>query len=175
MRILHELFGSRRRRLLVVIGVVLGLLMLAQWSYSGMKRSTESIAAAELTTILDADVTALKLWIEEKKKDVRLFSSQPEIKRGVQELVRIATTESDPASALRSSQALAGLHEMLERYDRIVGRPEQDAVINRDGLLLAAAKDEMIGSRLNDEGISVLLRRVSRRHVFYPPKPRWGV
>ena len=43
------------RLLPALIGLLL-LLSLAGWMYTGMKRATQSIAASELQTILNADV-----------------------------------------------------------------------------------------------------------------------
>ena len=73
-----------------------------------------------------ADIKALELWIEEKKKDVRLWSSRTEIRQAVNDLARIAETEREPRGKLLSAPALASLRDVLEKFDRIAGRPERD-------------------------------------------------
>ena len=84
-QILQRIFGDRRGQLIVVLVVVLSLLGLAAWTHQGMLRASRSIANSELETILNAAVTAMELWIEEKKKDVRLWSSQPNIQQAAAE------------------------------------------------------------------------------------------
>ena len=67
-QVLQQILGHPGNRLLV-IGIALLLLVgLAMWMYTGMKQSMQSIAASELRTILNADIKALELWIEEKRK-----------------------------------------------------------------------------------------------------------
>ena len=170
-RLLQQLLGHPGHRLLVILFALLLLLGLAFWMYTGMKRSSQSIAAAELQTILNADVTALELWIEEKKQDIRLWSSRAEIRQAVNDLARIADTESDPSAKLLSAPAQARIRSVLVRFDRIVGRPEGDAVVNRDGLILAAARDERLGRRLNTEGIATLVPVFQGQTLFIKPHP----
>jgi hypothetical protein len=170
-QVLQQLFGSPGRRLVVIVVAVVLLVTLAVWTYTGMKQASQSIAASELQTILNADVTALELWIEEKKKDVRLWSSRAEIQRAVGELVRIAEIESEPAEKLRSAPALVELRDLLEQFDRIVGRPEQDGVVTRDGLLLASNRDEKIGEKLNTDGIAALVPVFDGQTLFLEPHP----
>lgn len=168
---LQQVFGHFGNRLLVVAIGLLLLSGLALWMYEGMKQSTESIAASDLQTILNADVKALELWIEEKKKDVRLWSSRAEIRQAVNELARIAERESEPTEELLAARALTGLRTVLEKFDRIAGRPEQDAVVTRDGLFLAAGRDETIGTRLNTDGIAALVPVFQGRTLFIKPHP----
>ncbi len=169
-RILRIVLGKRSSRWVAIAVALLLLAALAMWTHRGMKQSSQSIAASELQTILSADVTALELWIEEKKKDVRLWSSQPEIKQAVVELVEIAGAGGD-ANSLRSAPALENLRSELEQFDRIVGRPERDALISRDGLVLGAGEDEMVGFQLPAEIIAALVPVFQGQTLFLKPRP----
>jgi tRNA A-37 threonylcarbamoyl transferase component Bud32 len=170
-QVLQQLFGRPASRLVVVLLVLVALLSLAVWTYTGMRRASQSIAASELQTILNADVKALELWIEEKRKDVKLWSSRIELREAVSELVQIAESESEPAEALRAAPALADLRALLDEFDRIVDRPEQDSVLSRDGLALASNRDEHIGTNLNTEGIAALVPVFQGRTLFLEPHP----
>ena len=136
-----------------------------------MHASSRSIAASEIQTILNADITALELWIEEKKKDVRLLASRDEIREAILDLVQIAEQESSPAETLRSSQALTRLRIESEKFDRIVGRPEHDGVLTRDGLVVANQTDDAIGERMNAEGIAALTPVYQGETIFLRPQP----
>lgn len=170
--VLRQLFGRRIHRLIVMLIALAALISLALWTYRGMKAASQAIAKSELETILNADVKALKLWIEEKRKDVRLWSSREDIRQAVSELARIAAENDDPADALRNSQALTDLRSVLDRFDRIVDRPEQDSVLTRDGLALASNEDEHIGTRLNTEGIAALVPVFQGETLFLEPHPK---
>jgi tRNA A-37 threonylcarbamoyl transferase component Bud32 len=169
--VLHQVFASPAKRLLVIVVALLLLFGLALWMYAGMKQATRSITASELRTILNADIKALELWIEEKKKDVRLWSSRAEIRQAVDDLARIAETEREPREKLLSAPALASLRDLLDKYDRIAGRPERDAVVTRDGLFLAADRDETVGMRLNTDGIAALVPVFQGQTLFFKPHP----
>ena len=147
------------------------MVALASWTYAGMKRSTDSIAASELKTILNADVTALQLWIEEKTKDVRLWSSRPDVQQAVRDLASVAENNANSGDELRSSPALQHLRDVLEQYDRTIGRPERDGVVTRDGLILAADHDELIGGKLNGIGVAMLVPVFQGKTIFLKPNP----
>jgi tRNA A-37 threonylcarbamoyl transferase component Bud32 len=170
-QVLHQLLGSPAKRWLIVAVALCLLAGLAYWTHVSMKQATQTIVASELRTILDADITALELWIEEKKKDIRLWSSRDEIRQAVNDLASLAENNPEPSEALRASPELARLRARLEKFDRIVGRPEQDALITRDGLLLATNKDETVGNRLNNEGIAALVPVFQGDTLFLKPQP----
>ncbi len=89
----------------------------------------------------------------------------------MRELARIAESESEPRSRLLSATARADLREALEKYDRIVGRPDQDTVVNRDGLILAADHDDAVGKRLNIESIAAIVPVFQGDTLFLKPHP----
>jgi tRNA A-37 threonylcarbamoyl transferase component Bud32 len=60
---------------------------------------------------------------------------------------------------------------VLEKFDRIVGRPEEDAVLTRDGLILAAGADETVGKSLNTDGIAALVPVFQGQTLFLKPHP----
>lgn len=171
--ILQRLFGSPAKRLIVVLVGALLLLGIAVWTHAGMIHATESIAASELQTILNADVMALEFWIEEKKKDIQLLSARSEVREAVGELVRIAETGNDLPEQLRRAPARTKLQQVSDSFDRIVGRPERDAVLNRDGVVLAAGGNEAaIGvDRLNNDGIAALVPVFQGETLFLKPSP----
>ncbi len=170
-QMLQQIFGHPRNRALALAVMLLLLSGLAWWTYTGMMRSSRSIAAAELRTILNADVTALEQWIEEKKQDVRLWSALPVIRHDVTQLARIAETSNTPKEDLLSAPELASVRATLERFARITGCPMQGAAVTRDGLLLAAGDDETVGTRLNTVGVAALVPVFHGQTLFIKPHP----
>lgn len=170
-RILRQIFGPWDRRLLVTLITISAMIGLAIWMYWGMKRRMETLAASELRTILDADATALELWIQEKKKDVRLWSSRKDFRRAVTELVELDEGRRRSGEDLLASPAQAQLRKLFEEYDRIVGRPEQDGVITQDGFFLASELAMAVGGRLNTKGLAAIAPIFAGETLFLKPHP----
>lgn len=170
-KVLLRVFGRRSHRLLLFLLTVLVTIGLAIWTYVGMKAATQSLAGSDLQTILNADVAALQLWIEEKKKDVRLWSSRKDLRSAVAELVRISEANRDPREQLLQAPAMSDLNTLLEKYDRFVGRPERDGVVTRDGVMLASHREEFVGSRLNSRGVAGLTPVFQGQTLFIKPQP----
>ncbi len=170
-RLLQRALASPGKRLVALTCVMAIMIALAGWTHSGMRRAMQSAAESQLRTILSADVKALELWIEEKKKDVGIWASRADMQEAVLELV-VSSELTDEIGAQSRLAALVRLRELLDEYDRIAGLPEQDAVLNREGLVLAAHEEAMIGSRLNREGLAALIPVFQGETIFLRPHPK---
>jgi serine/threonine protein kinase len=115
-----------------------------------MSRSVEDAMRlrreSELTTILDADVAALRIWRTEQVKDAELIASDEQIRRTVRTLLEAVEANNaersllqSPAqeavrARLKSSLAVCGFHGFL--------------IVSRQSVVLAADLDAPVGKVL---------------------------
>ena len=139
----------------LVIALVLALAIPLQgaigwWAFKTLKRSTMTALAEDLQTILNADVTALDVWLEHEKRSAEVAASQPLVREQTLRLVELAADEGVTPEELLSSRAQAELRDYLQL---LLGANQHPgfAVIDRSGLILAARNDSMVGRFLPEE------------------------
>ena len=108
--------------------------------------------------ILDADITALKIWGENEKALVNFWANEPNLLTHVQELLTISRDSSQPETRLLSSRPLAELQKELAAV--AVDKDYQGfAVIDRSGLILASNKENpYVGKHIAPAFMSLLAR-----------------
>src|SRR5271157_4481195 len=114
------LFGA------LIIGVV------GFWVRSRVDGTTRAELASRLQTVLNADITALRLWFTEREYDAKSFASDIQIRQAIQEVAELAKDPATTHSALINSPAAKtlqlNLRELLEpqRYlDYVVVSPDK--------------------------------------------------
>ncbi len=73
----------RRQLLLYPIGAAALLILVGLWSDRAVRRTIESRLAAELQTALDANVTALEIWVNTQTRLASVLADDPEVRRHV--------------------------------------------------------------------------------------------
>ena len=116
-------------------------------SYRALEADHKAQLAENLQTILNADVTALRVWVGMHAAVVAELAEDPRVGALVTTLAETARGSSDPRQALLQAPALAVLRELLEPTLRSHGYLGF-AVIDPFGLRLAAADDRGVGRRL---------------------------
>ena len=116
-------------------------------SYRALEADHKAQLAENLQTILNADVTALRVWIAMHGAVVAELAEDPRVGALVTTLAETARGSSDPRQALLGAPALSALRELLEPTLRSHGYPGF-AVVDPFGLRLAAAEDGAVGRRL---------------------------
>ena len=91
-----------------VIIVIVGIL-----TNVAVEKAIKDDLAGELQVILDADVAALRIWLEAQKRAVEAIIAEPEVKAGIQDLVALAGEQGTFDAALRVSQPLKNLRATL--------------------------------------------------------------
>ena len=127
------------------------------WAHYGVENSLRDVLRDELQTVLDADLTALQLWLREQQAEAKRWARQGDVREQVGELVqlaRIAATSGDANLALRDSSAQTTLRDALQAYiEDAEGRTRLRRGRSR-GTGIGGAVDGDVGMHLNAEGMA---------------------
>jgi hypothetical protein len=102
----------RQRAAMPIVAIVI-LLLVGLGTQLTVQNAMEDMLAAKLQTILEADVTGLRIWLEEQKKVVDTVIVELEVQRSIRALVRLARTAGAETDALDRSDSLRALRETL--------------------------------------------------------------
>jgi serine/threonine protein kinase len=112
---------------------------------SAMRRQRENA----LTTILDAEVTSLKVWIKEQQINAELIVRDEALRAQVQELLAIGE-KPDTSRQLLQAPAQEAVRKRLEGGIRLCGY-HGFALLSPTGLILACDHDVLIGKHVADD------------------------
>jgi hypothetical protein len=104
--------------------------------------------ADDLRTILDADVTALTIWLQSQVVAAGVAAEEPLVRGAVERLIDLEERIGVDRAALLASPAQSELRTYLEplmRANEYLGF----AVIDRQGKILASRYDDTVGSPLS--------------------------
>lgn len=123
-----------------------GLGLLGWFVHASVERALKAKMAAELQTILNADVSALKIWFKAQEATVVTLASDARVRAAVERLVALAAKEGTNDAVLVFSPELAGLREYLKPALKVQGYLGF-IVANRQHRVLAAFDDSFVGKR----------------------------
>jgi serine/threonine-protein kinase len=89
------------------------LTALGLWTYTAVERSLRELRAATLESMLEAEVRALGIWVENHKIDVRRLARDPQVRAQVAALVKIASRPGGSADDYCDAAARRPLVESL--------------------------------------------------------------
>ncbi len=124
--------------------VVALVLCLGLWTYVAVKSSMRELRTDGLTALLNTQLGALEIWIDDKASDARRWVNDPRVRALVLRLVKNAEAEGANARAMCAAperQALLALLESFVNEERGIGIN----VINRAGQVIASRSDENCG------------------------------
>ena len=124
----------------------LGIGLVGGWVRAKVETALKTKMAAELQTILDADVKALEIWLKAQKATVATLAADARVRAAAEQLVELANKEGTNDSVLASSPQLAGLREYLKPAIA-VQRYEGFTLANRELRVLAALDDQYVGKK----------------------------
>ncbi|WP_339909011.1 serine/threonine protein kinase [Symmachiella dynata] len=165
--------GFRHRFWRNMILFALGILLsgVGIWMYWGMEESLRKILATKLESLLDADIAALEIWMEDKKSSAEVWAQQRNVLAATKELVALAQLESTTREDLLNSPALARIREELHVFHHREGN-SGFAVIDRTGRVLASERDDDIGVRLEAGGMAELAKVLANKTTITKPFPQ---
>jgi hypothetical protein len=149
---------------------------LAWWVNRAVEGVMREQVAAELTTILNADVTALRVWMKEQEANAKILAVAEPVRPAVRELVALAQGKDASETALRLSPRQAELRAFLGPRLKIFGYTDF-FVIMPSVRVVASSQDAPIGMTLQghraDFFHKVLRTRASvsrpfRSNLLYP-------
>jgi len=126
---------------LLVIALVLGF---GLWTYVAVKSSMRELRTDGLTALLNTQVGAVEIWIDDKTSDARRWASDPRVRSLVLGLARraeAAGTDARTLCAAPERQELLALLESFVNEERGIGIN----VINPSGQVIASRSDENCG------------------------------
>ncbi len=153
---LERLFGTRRRFGVTLILTFILLIILGYWSHSQVKNSLEEIRAEELETVLEADVLAMEIWINDFRNSVRSWSRTPELSN---ELGMLFEYGNCPSCIERLQ--FAPWQDTITAIIRPFLQDSRSAgynVFDVDGYVVSASDRSVIGNKLNSVGFRELVQ-----------------
>lgn len=123
------------------LAVVVGL-----WTLASVENSLKQNLTGQLEKLRDANVNALRIWLEEQLATVTVVASSEPLSRAVAALVDVPQGD-DPTAikvALLKAPELGQLRELLAEWDEH-HTSDGFAVVSRDGRVLATQNDLLIG------------------------------
>jgi signal transduction histidine kinase/DNA-binding NarL/FixJ family response regulator len=145
-----------------MIPVITLLILVATgwWTHHLLERSVKTTLAEELSTILEANVTALDLWIESQKSVVEVHSHQPKARSLIASLIDLAHRTDYDAATLLASQPLSDLRAHFEPTCRAYGYVGF-VIMDTTGRNVGALLDEPVGQRSAADGSDFVQRTLT--------------
>jgi serine/threonine-protein kinase len=97
------------------------LLGLGAWTYNAVEGSLQALRAATMTSLLDAQVNALQVWVREEVGDAERIAREPAAREAIAELVRLSARPDASREELCAGPARARVEEVLRPLLREVG------------------------------------------------------
>lgn len=126
---------------------VLGLMasaVIGVWVRDGVESTISTNLASELDSLLQANVTAMGLWLEAHVADAQAVADDPDILAPAQSLLRLSHNEQTTSRDILISPHLTALREsirpLMQSHDYA-----DFSLIAPDGRLLASSIDQLIG------------------------------
>src|ERR1041385_6730976 len=155
--------GSTAVLLLVILGVA------GVWTLKGIQSEVNSRLADSLQTVLNTADEGLRNWVRQTEIDVATLAETEELRTNVEAQLR---TDRD-RNALLHATALKNIRRLLLPVMKL-RKLAEFAVIAPDGIQIASARDENVGSREIVESTPGLLTKVMNGMSFLglPVEPR---
>ena len=166
-----RIFLSRRARLMWTLVAAAILLALGFWVHSRIERALLTIRANELTTVLDAEVQAVDLWISDQQAQIEHLAKDPQIRPLVEDLLEIHERENGDTAieALMQAPARLALMKIADRYTETIPTSLAIAILNDRGVMVFIDVPAETGFTLNAIGFVYLGRALAGQTVFMPP------
>ncbi len=128
----------------IVAGVILGLV---GWVLRAqVENALKTSMADNLQTLLDADVTALRIWMKTQEEHVSTISEFDDVRRSIGNLAELAADENLETDALLRSPDQKELRRKLLPWLQ-VRHHNGFVVIDRKGRVIASLQESLIGQR----------------------------
>lgn len=117
------------------------------WVHATVEATLRREMAATLQTILKADVTALRTWMEEQAANAQILTLNDQVVRLAQELVTLESQAAAPEQALLQARAQADLRASLAPSMKIYGYTDF-FLVSPSSRVLASRQDAAVGKPL---------------------------
>lgn len=165
---LGRLFSSHKARLIWTLAAAVILIVIGFVTHSRIERALLGIRADELTTVLDAGIQALDLWIVDQRQELDFLTGDPRFVELVEELLAAGEGADDEVEAWNRSPARQGLLEM-ESYFTMTSGAAGVAIMNQRGVIVYSINEYETGLLLDERLSPQLSAAISGRKVFVHP------
>jgi hypothetical protein len=145
------MLGSLMHRKQLWVWPILAALLLGvigRWISRSVESAMREKRVAELTTVLNADVAALRVWMTEQAIDAEFIAADERLLPAVTELLQAAAGDgADPVRDLLFSPGQAALRSQLAPRLKRFGYVGY-CLVSPAGVVLAADQDGMVGKAL---------------------------
>ncbi len=135
--------------LVVAIGAV------GWWTRSMIETTLKDRIGEDLATILDTDVAALEFWLEAKRDAAAVLADRAVVTDIAERITEAARNNGSDPAAMRQLPERAELGEFLARPMEHYGFLGF-GIVDRSGVLLAAAEDQIVGLRMEAEHLPIV-------------------
>ena len=139
-----RLFGDPRRRAVSILAVCAAVVGLSLLVHSLIHRAMKTKLEHELTTLLAADVEALKIWFAFQQSTAQAIAADPDVRRSVAQLVEIARAGDSATARLLASGELPQLRAEIQPLLAAHGY-QGFVVIDGQRRIVAGTEDTLIG------------------------------
>jgi hypothetical protein len=117
------------------------------WVHRSVEEAMREELAGQLTTILNADVEALRAWTKDQEAIARSIARLPALRKATGELLKLADRPDSPAGTLLQSHHLADVRALLEPFLENFGY-QDFSIISPAMRILASKNDALINATL---------------------------
>lgn len=151
----------------IIAGIILGVIGWFMHSY--VEGALKRTMAANLKTILDADVAALEIWLEDEKMYAKTVAAAPQIQAHVGKLLELARDPKTSEAALLQAQPLYDLRVEMEPW--LTARQYNGfMVLDPLGRVIAAQRDTLVGNA-NLPLEEKILEKLFPQNPAFEPEP----
>jgi eukaryotic-like serine/threonine-protein kinase len=125
------------------------------WINRAIEGAVRDHVAAALTTIRDADVTALRIWMKEQEANAQVLAMSDRVRPAVRELIALSERTGTSDEDLRQSPRQAELRTFLKPRMNVFGYT--DFFVNTpSGRVVGANQDNAVGMILKKERVEFI-------------------
>jgi eukaryotic-like serine/threonine-protein kinase len=127
-----------------------GLGAVGWWVNGSVESAMKEQTAVALTTILNADVTALKIWLGQAEGDASSMALDDIVRNAAKELTAVVASRPDPTSELLRSKSLARLRAELQPQIKALGY-EDFFLVDLTQRVLASNQELVVGQQMTSD------------------------
>ncbi len=145
----------RLRPILLLLAAAGALYGVGAWVHNEVDKALQVTIREDLTSLLDANVASLDLWIKHEKTVARACAHTPAIREGTAKLSLVAAATTDAATLgtkLANTPGAAGLRALLTSITEAEGY-QGYLVVGPTGHVLASHREPLIGQRIASEAM----------------------
>lgn len=114
------------------------------WIRTAVESALQTTLAAELRTLLDADVAALRIWLKQQETNAQTVANDRDVQHVVEQILALADSPEGTDSALIRSPQSQKLREELQPW-LDADNYEEFLLVNPQGRILASSRNELVG------------------------------